>query len=195
MDALPTDPAPSAVTLSAEQPTAKSRAINGVGTQVRSSGIFLWSAKFSYNLLDFDQRNELMSFLIGAGGRALEFDVLVPTHSENDSVVSTTATPDATYASGSTTLTFQGVTGELKIGNLVRVNGQKPTYMVKDAQVNIAGNQQVTLHPPLRSGVTSSTVFLTKNVTLNMSLDEDSLDIKSKGMSSSISFSMIEEVL
>ncbi len=195
MSALPTDPAPSSVELESNQPTAKSRAINGVGTQTKGSGIFLWEVKFSYTLLDFEQRNKLQAFVIAQGGRALEFDVQIPTYSENSGISNATSTPSSSHSKGEKTFTLTGIVGSISPMNLLRISGQKETYMVESVSPNIGGSQQVTVVPPLRRNITTATVFLTKDVPMNMSLDQDSFKVKSRGMSSSLGFSMTEEIL
>lgn len=195
MATLPIDPPPSSVELTAEQPTAKSRSINGMGTQARSSGVFLWRLSLGYSLLEFDQRDKLMAFLISQRGRFTEFDVTVPTHSESAGVSNSTATSAATYAIGEDTITLDGMTGALSELNLIRLNGQKATYAVVSAGANIAGSQQITIMPPLRTQLAISGVVLTKNVTLNMTLDSDSISTSSSGMASTIKFDLVEEVL
>lgn len=195
MAELPVSPPPSAIILSAIQPTAKSRSLNGVGTQVRSSGIFQWEAKISYELLEFSERDEIMAFLIAQKGQFSEFDVLLPTHSENNSVFNSTATAAAEYAAKVDTITLSGMTGELKPMNLLRVSGEKATYAVVSAGPNVAGDQTVTIMPPLRKLIPASAVIITKNVKMNMSLEKDSISSSSKGMQSSISFILVEEVL
>jgi len=193
MALLPADLPPSTLTLGVHQPSAKARAVNGIDTQARGSGVFLFEVKFSYSLLEFSERDNLMAFLISQGGRANQFDVFVPTHCENNEVNNATATLRDAQSIGDTSIALSGMSGRLNKLNLIRFNGYKGTYAVTVAPNNIGGVQTVTIVPPLRHAFSAGQVVLTKDVPINMALDEDTIDAKSKGMSSSISFSMVEE--
>ena len=194
MALFPSDPPPEQMALMATQPSGKSRSINGVRSQVRGSGVFIWGVKVSYAKLDFDQRNELTAFILEQEGRVAQFDVILPTYSENSNISNTTATSSATYPIGAKTITLNGMVGELKKMNLLRINGQKATYAVTSAGVNSAGSQTVNIRPPLRTVLPLGSTVLTKNVPLNMSVDSDMFKVSSIQMSASFSIPLIEEV-
>ena len=195
MALFPSDPPPSNIELVINQPSAKGRAINGISTQARSSGIFLFSGKISYSLLEFEQRDQLAAFLISQQGRAGEFDLIIPTHSENSGVTNSTSSPLANHTVGDTVITLTGMVGELTYLNLLRINGQKASYVVTSAGDNVAGEQVVTISPPLRTAFTTGQAMLTKDVPMNVSLSNDSLKIPSSGMSSSFNINFEEEVV
>lgn len=186
---------PSSITLEAYQPSAKSRSINAERSQARSSGIFLWQVKFNYTLLDFDQRDIINAFLIAQKGRAIEFDVLVPTHSENVDAPASLLPADGIRLKGDGYIAIRNmVGGELKIGNLLRLNGKKGTHMVTEHNSPIGGVQTVGISPPLRDDVADGDMVIIKDVPINVALDDDSVGPTSgANMSASISFSMIEE--
>ena len=194
MALFPSDPPPTKMNLMASQPSGKSRSINGVRSQVRSSGIFVWSVKVSYNNLDFDQRNDLSAFILEQEGRVMQFDVILPTYSENSEVSNSTATADQTYPIGTKVITLNGMVGALKKMNLLRINGQKAGYAVTSAGVNSAGSQTVSIRPPLRTVLPAGGTVLTQNVPLNMAIDSDNFDASTVQMSSSFSLPLIEEV-
>lgn len=192
MALLPTSPAPYNVRIEAEQPTSTNIAIDGVSRQVRSRGVFIWKVTFSYKTLSFEERDTLEAFLISQSGRLSEFDITIPSRSENEGVTSVTGTFAASYAANTTVVTINGVTGALKPNHLLRVNGKKATYVVVSANQPVSGSQQVTIMPPLRYPVALNDTVITKNVTMNVYLEKDSIQTSNTGMTSSIKFSMIE---
>lgn len=192
MPALPSNPAPSSINFKVEQPTSMSMAIDGVSRQARSTGTFIISIDYSYTLLEYSERDILEAFLVDMSGRFVEFDVIVPTRSENSSVTSASATPSANYAANTSVISLTGVVGELKANNLLRVNGKKATYIVVEAFPNSSGTQQVRIKPPLREALATTDSVITKNVPINVYLDKDTVKVKSKGMSASVSFTLVE---
>lgn len=193
MAQLPIDPPPSSVDVIVDQPSAKSWAINGVDNQSRSSGIFLWRVKLAYALLEFEERDILQAFLIDQSGRVGAFDVIIPTYSENRSVVNTTGTATASYNINTSIISVSGMTGEFKVMNLLRANGKKATYVVMEVWPPAAGVQQIRIKPPLRDALTLGDTILTKNVPMSVTLDKDSVSVKNRGMSATIAFDLIEE--
>jgi len=183
---------PDKVTFEVDQPTAMAVAIDEVSRQVRSKGVFKITIDFAYSLLSFDERDTLESFLIDMGGSFSEFDVYVPTRSENNTVTSTTATAAAAYPINATTLILNGIVGSLKPNDLIRVNGKKSTYVVVQAFTPVSGSQQIRIKPPLRDALALGDTVITKNVTVNVYLEKDSVKVNSKGMTASIKFSMVE---
>jgi hypothetical protein len=121
------------------------------------------------------------------------FDVTIPTRSENNGVTSITGTFASAYATNTTTVTINGIVGALKRNHLLRVNGKKATYIVMSAGAVVGGSQQVRIKPPLRYPVALNDVVITKDVTLNMHLDSDSVSTNFKGMTATIKFNLIED--
>jgi len=123
---------------------------------------------------------------------SIEFDIQIPTRSGNDTVQNLLGTSSANYAVNSTTIIIDGMVGAFKPNYLLRVNGKKATYMVVQVWPTLSGSQQVRIKPPLRDALALGDQIITKNISLNVALDEDSVTSKSRGMSSSISFKVIE---
>jgi len=190
---LPSDPQPSGIQIDVNQPTSSKPAIDGISRQVRSREVFKWKLKFSYSLLDFDQADILDAFLIDQKGGYSEFDVLIPTRSNNEGVTNTTGTSAGTYPLNTDTINISGMVGALKPNHLLRVNGKKSTYVVMSATPPIGGTQQVRIKPPLRDVLNLNDVIITKNVPMNVYLDDDVVKVKRSGMSASVSFTMIEQ--
>lgn len=192
MAQLPADPPPSSVELDIYQPSGKAFSVSG-RSQGRSSGNHKWQINFSYSLLEFHQRDELMAFLALQKGRIELFDVIVPTHCENSSVTAPTATANSSASAGSSTVVLSGISGELKKYNLIRVQGHPKVYAVGDVTPPSGGQQTVTLSPPLRVSVSAGQVFDVKNVPIQCSLDSDTVSSKSAGMEATVQFSMVED--
>lgn len=193
MAQLPINPPPSSVDLSVVQLSGKSRAVDNVSTQSRSSGSFVIEVKFGYSLLEFDERDEIMAFLTAQSGRVGEFGAIIPTHSENNGLSSSLATSAANFPTDTQAIELSGVVGSFKKFNLIRVNGKNASYVVTGVGLNVDGNQDITIMPPLREPLNLGDLVITKDVQVNMALDSDTISCKSSDMSASISFTLTEE--
>ena len=194
MPQLPTSPAPSSVSLDIHQPSGKSTSLSG-HPQSRSSGLHSWEVDFSYALLEFDERDAIMAFLTSLKGRVVPFDVIVPTHSENSGIVSSsTALSDGIYAVDATTITLRSVDGTLKPFNLLSVNGKTKVYSVVTASAVVGGVQTVTIMPPLKTAMADGAIWNVKDVPIYCALDDDSISCSTKGMSATVKFNMVEEI-
>lgn len=192
MAQLPLTIPPSSVNLDVYQPSGKSFSVSA-RSQAVSAGVHKWQIDFSYTLLDFDQRNEIKAFLASQKGRVGLFDVYVPTYSENSSVTAPTAAVNAGASAGSDTVTLKNISGELKFFNLINFPSHKKVYAVTTATSPVGGVQTLTINPPLEQAVNTNDVVNVKDVTIQCSLDSDTIGAKSQEMSASMGFSMVED--
>lgn len=194
MPTLPQDPAPSSIGLSVEGFGTKSRSSNKLRSQSRRSSRPYIKVKLKYTLLEFHQRDILNGFLLEQDGNIQTFQVFLPTYSDNSDMQSLTSNPKASASVGDETITLTGLTGKLNPMNLIKISGSNNAYFVTTAGEPSGGEQTVTIRPRLQEDITTSTVFEVKNVLLNVTVDDESIDFDSMDTRGETSFNLIEEV-
>jgi len=168
----PATPSFATVNLSSQNKTLISEAISGK-IQARQISGHKWTFTASYPPMTRAEFAPVLAFIMQQRGMLNTFDVYIPI--VNDSLSSATGTlrANGAHSAGDTTITVDGITGRLEVGDLIRFSGHTKVYMVV-AESYLSGNTiGVTIEPPLVEDVVDDDSILYNNVPMRVRLAND----------------------
>ena len=180
---FPTSPGFQTVNFKQNDTTQVTRAQSGraIRNQIATT---IWSATLRFPSMSIDEWRPIQAFIAQARGPLNEFDVILPTISESQSInkqlFDGTITVNDNTAAGATTVNVGSSTGTdavnlLKAGDLVRFTNHTKVYMIT-ADINTddsAGNFDLLITPPLIEAVTASEAVETTDVRIRMAISND----------------------
>lgn len=180
---FPTSPGFQTVNFKQNNTTQVTRAQSGrtIRNQIATT---IWSATLRFPSMSIEEWRPIQAFISQARGPLNEFDVILPTISESQSINKNlfdgTITVNSNTAAGATTVnvgssTATGAINLLKAGDLVRFANHTKVYMCV-ADINTddsAGNFDLLITPPLVEAVVAAEAVETTDVRFRMAIAND----------------------
>ena len=169
---FPTSPIFRTVNLKSESPTLVSEAASGK-LQARQIAGQRWSFTASYPPMTRTEFAPVLGFILQQRGRLNTFTVQIPIVKDSLSSATGTLAANGSAAAGVTSITVDGVTGALEVGDLVKFNGHDKVYMVVDTTETTGNTTTMVIEPPLRSGVADNETIAYNSVPMKVRLNND----------------------
>jgi len=165
----PTTPVFSAVNLQSEYFNLSSQTISG-RIQVRNIGGQRFSFSASYPPMTRSEFQPVMAFIIGQRGMAETFTIVLPEVSSASGSVSGTMAANGAGAIGDTSIAVDGITGDLKAGDVFKFAGHNKVYM---ATADRSGAGTLSFQPALIETVSNNEVITYDDVPFTVRLAND----------------------
>lgn len=196
---LPTDPAPSTVSLHSNQPTAVDYSESGK-RQARVIGGHLWKAKFSWPRMRRDMLAPIFAFANYQLGRYGSFRVVLPNYATPNGVATGSPQAQGAQSAAQAFVFIDGLTASttdiIKAGDVFKFTGYDKVYMVTaDGDSTAGGNVVALCTPPLIEDIPDNTAIEFHDVEFTMALDDDVVDWKGSAPNmATISLNMTESL-
>ena len=166
----PTSPVFRTVNLQSQSPTLVSEAASGK-LQARQIAGQRWSFTAQYAPLTRAEFAPVSAFIMQQRGRLNTFYIELPVMSDSASSATGTLATNGSASAGATTITVDGMTGQLELGDLIKFNGHDKVYMV----VSVTGSNMASMdiEPPLVDSVADNEVIDYNNVPMKVRLNND----------------------
>lgn len=166
----PTSPVFNTVNLQSQSPTLVSEAASGK-LQARQIAGQRWVFTASYPPLTRSEFAPVSAFIMQQRGRLNTFTIEIPVVSDSASSATGTLAANGSVTAGNTSITVDGLTGTLSVGDLVKFNGHDKVYMV--VAVSGANMTSMTVEPPLVENVANDETIIYNNVPMKVRLNND----------------------
>lgn len=185
---FPATPVFKTVNLTSESPTLVSESASGK-LQARQIAGQRWSFTASYPAMTRTEFAPVLGFIMQQRGRLNTFTVQIPIVKDSLSSATGTLAANGSAAAGVTSITVDGLTGALEVGDLVKFNGHDKVYMVVDTTETTGNTTTMVIEPPLRSGVADNETIAYNSVPMKVRLNND-LQEYTIGVNSLISYEL-----
>jgi len=165
----PSNPEFNSINIKTNIPTVKSESLSG-RVQVRQLGSQKWSMTLSYPPMTRSEFVPIMTTIMQLRGSYGKFTVKLPILSTSQSSAGGSWKADGTYASGISSITCTGGSGDLAAGDFVKFSNHSKVYMVV-GWVNTTN--VMTIEPPLVESVTGTSTLTYNDVPFTASLNSD----------------------
>ena len=147
----PSSPGFTAIGFRTKTYSLSSETISG-RVQVRSIGGSRFEFSVSYPPMTASVFNPVNAFIMAQQGQFETFQITLPQISEKSGTATGSVEVNEANggAIGDTTVAIDGLTGEIKAGDMIKFAGHSKVYMVTTDR---SGNGNLTFHPPLLSTV------------------------------------------
>lgn len=145
----PTDPGFESIEITDNEAVFMSEA-QSLQTNARSIDGHRWEISGTYPLLTRAQAATVMAYIKSVRGSSSTFTLVLPEYSNANGTVSGTVLANGAAAAGATSVTIDGITGQINAGDFVKFANHNKVYMVT-ADRNGAGAMSIS--PPLREAV------------------------------------------
>lgn len=166
----PTSPVFNTVNLQSQSPTLVSEAASGK-LQARQIAGQRWVFTASYPPLTRSEFAPVSAFIMQQRGRLNTFTIEIPVVSDSASSATGTLAANGSVTAGNTSITVDGLTGTLSVGDLVKFNGHDKVYMI--VAVSGANMTSMTVEPPLVENVANDETIIYNNVPMKVRLNND----------------------
>ena len=165
----PTTPVFSAVNLQSEYFNLKSQTISG-RIQVRNIGGQRFSFSASYPPMTRSEFQPVMAFIMQQHGMAETFTIVLPEVSSVSGSASGTMAANGAGAVGDTDIAVDGITGDIKAGDVFKFAGHDKVYM---ATADRSGAGSLYFEPALVATVSDNEVITYDDVPFTVRLAND----------------------
>lgn len=169
---FPTSPSFKTVKLVSESPTLVSESASGK-LQARQIAGQRWSFTASYPAMTRAEFAPVLGFIMQQRGRLNAFTVQIPIIKDSLSSATGTLAANGSASAGATSVTVDGVTGALEIGDLVKFNNHDKVYMVVGTTETSGNTTNITIEPPLRASVADDEEVIYNSVPMKVKLNND----------------------
>lgn len=165
----PTSPAFNAINLKSNSPTLFSETVSG-RMQSRKIGGQKWSFTAAYARMTRSEFQPVWAFCVSQQGRHGVFTIVPTGISDTNGSATGTAAVNGSAAIGATSVPIDGITGDLKAGDMIKFAGHSKVYMLT-ADRSGAGN--ISIEPALVNAVANDEQVIYNNVPFTVRLDND----------------------
>lgn len=165
----PTTPEFRAINVNSRHQNVFSETISG-RTQVRTVGGQRWEFTARYNPMTRAEFQPVYAFVVSQQGRLGSFSITPPIISDTSGSATGTLAANGAHSIGDSTITIDGITGDIKAGDFIRFSGHTKVYMVI-ADRDGAGT--MTIEPALVEAVADNESISYNNVAFTMRLNND----------------------
>lgn len=165
----PTTPEFQAINIKSRHQNVFSETISG-RTQVRTLGGQRWEFTARYNPMTRAEFQPVYAFAISQQGRLGSFTIVPPVVSDTTGSATGTLAANGAHSIGDSTITIDGISGDIKAGDFVKFSGHDKVYMLV-ADRDGAGT--MTIEPALVASVADDESIAYNNVAFTMRLNND----------------------
>lgn len=165
----PTDPGFESIDITDNEAVFLSES-QSLQTNARSIDGQRWEISAKYPLLTRSEAATVMAYLKSVRGSSSTFTLVLPEYSDSSGTVSGTVLANGSAAAGSTSVTIDGITGQINAGDFVKFANHNKVYMVT-ADRNGAGAMSIS--PPLREAVSDNEGVTYNSVPFTVRLAND----------------------
>ena len=168
----PTTPEFRSMNFSSEQATKTSTTDSGKMFTVQIDGQrFKFSA--SYPPMSRSDFAPVFAFIMKQRSQQETFQISLPDLKNANGTISGFVETNGTHSAGDTSITVDGMTGNLLAGDITNFNGFDKCYMVVADVTASAGSATLTIEPPLRDDLPDNTTVNYDNVQFTVRLTND----------------------
>lgn len=168
----PTTPVFQTVNLQSQSPTLVSESASGK-LQARQIAGQRWSFTAKYSPMTRSEFAPVFGFIMQQRGRLNAFTVQIPIIEDSLSSAAGTLAANGSASAGATSVTVDGVTGALEIGDLVKFDNHDKVYMVVGTTETSGNTTNITIEPPLRASVADDEEVIYNSVPMKVKLNND----------------------
>jgi hypothetical protein len=168
----PTTPEFRSMSFSSEQKTITSTTDSGKMFSVQVDGQrFKFSA--SYPPMSRTDFAPVLAFIMKQRSQKETFQITLPDLKNAKGTVSGTVLVNGSHTAGDTTITVDGMTGNLLAGDLIKFSHDKVYMIVADVTADGSNEATLTIEPPLREALSNDSSVTYDNVQFTVRLIND----------------------